>query len=124
MEIISEFLTNYGGEIILGVVTTVFGFIGTAIKNIVKQWANNKEKREIVKDVVRSVEQIYTTIHGSEKLHKAIETASEILHEKGIPVTELELMTLIESAVAEFNDAFNKSSWKEGIETVAYSENN
>jgi hypothetical protein len=25
-------------------------------------------------------------------------------------------MTLIESAVCEFNDAFNKASWQEGIE--------
>jgi hypothetical protein len=45
-----------------------------------------------------------------------METASEMLCEKGINVTELELMTLIESALCEFNDAFNKASWQEGIE--------
>ena len=35
--------------------------------------------------------------------------ASEMLGEKGITVSDLELRVLIEAAVAEFNEAFNKT---------------
>ena len=122
MDIIKDFITNYGGEVLLSVITAIFAFLGTAIKNIAKKWATNKEKREIVKDVVKAVEQMYKNIKGSEKFIKAMETASDMLAEKGISVTELELMTLIEAAVCEFNDAFNKASWKQGIEEVTTNE--
>ena len=113
-----EWLANYGGEILTLIITAVFTFLGTAAKNILKKIANNKEKREVVKDVVKSVEQMFKNIHGKDKLDKAIENASIILNEKGITVTELELLTLIESAVAEFNEAFNKASWENGIKEV------
>lgn len=121
-DIIKEFITNNGSELLLGLITTIFAFLGTAAKNIAKKWANNNEKRKIVKDVVKAVEQMYKNIHGSEKFDKAMATASEILTQKGIIVTELELMTLIEAAVCEFNDAFNKESWKQGIDEATASE--
>ena len=118
MEIFKEFMTNYGGELLLAVITAVAGFLGTAFKKIIEQYVKDKEKREIVKDSVKAVEQMYKSLHGTDKLHKAMENASAMLCEKGINVTELELMTLIESAVCEFNDAFNKASWQEGIKEV------
>ncbi len=118
-----EWLTNYGGEILTLIITAVFTFLGTAAKNILKKVANNKEKREVVKDVVSAVEQMFKNLHGKDKLEKAVENASIILSEKGITVTELELLTLIESAVAEFNGAFNKASWEDGIKEVTSSEN-
>lgn len=116
MDILKEWLANYGGEIIGLILTGIITFLGTAAKRIFEKIANSREKREVVKDVVRSVEQMYKDIHGEEKLQKALDTASDILSEKGINITELELMTLIESAVSEFNDAFNKASWQEGID--------
>ncbi len=118
MDIIKEWLSNYGGEVLLAIITAVFTFLGTAIKKILKQWADSKEKREVVKSVVMQVEQVYKKLHGTDKLNKAVETASKILNEKGIAITDVELMTLIEAAVGEFNDAFNKASWKQGIEDV------
>ena len=42
------------------------------------------------------------------KLQKALEAASEMLANKGITVTDIELRMLIEAAVGEFNDAFNR----------------
>ena len=116
MEVIKEFIQNYGGELLLTAFTAVFAFFGTAFKSIIKKWADNKEKREVVDKVVMSVEQVYKKLHGTAKLEKAMETASAILCEKGINVTELELMTLIEASVGAFNDAFNKASWEQGIE--------
>ena len=45
---------------------------------------------------------------AEEKLNEALNCAAEMLAEKGITVTALELRVLVEAAVAEFNDAFNK----------------
>ena len=116
MDIMKEFISNYGGEIIFTIVSAIFAFLGTALKKIVEDYVKDKKKREIVKDCVKAVEQIYKNLHGSEKLKKTIETASQMLNEKGINITELEMITLIEAALAEFNDAFNKASWEKGIE--------
>ena len=118
MEIFKEWLTNYGGEILTLIITAVFTFLGTAAKKIYEKSENNKEKRKVVKNVVAAVEQMFKNLHGKDKLEKAVENASIILNEKGITVTELELLTLIESAVAEFNGAFNKASWEDGIKEV------
>lgn len=123
MDIIKEFISNYGGEIIFTVVSAFFAFLGTAAKKIVEDYVKDKKKKEIVKDCVKSVEQIYKNLHGSEKLEKAIENATQILNEKNISVTELELMTLIEASLAEFNDAFNKASWKQGMNDKTSPEN-
>lgn len=116
MDIIKEFIQNYAGELIFAALTAIVGFIGTALKKEYEDSNEDKKKREIIANVVKSVEQIYKNIHGTEKLKKAMETASKMLAQKGISITELELMVLIESALCEFNDAFNKASWEDGLE--------
>lgn len=52
---------------------------------------------------VKYVEQIYTDIHGEDKLNEALKQASSILQEKGIQVSQDQLKTLIESAVYGMN---------------------
>ena len=47
-----------------------------------------------------------------------MESAPEILENKGIAITDIELRMLIEYAVAEFNDAFNRAELCAGIEVV------
>ena len=121
-EIFTEFLQNYTGQIIFAVLTAIVGFIGTALKKEYEEASEDKKKREIIASVVRSTEQIYKNLHGSDKLQKAMETASKMLAQKGISITDLELMVLIESALCEFNDAFNKASWEKGIEEVTNAE--
>lgn len=116
VDIIKEFIQNYAGELIFAALTAIVGFIGTALKKEYEDSNEDKKKREIIANVVRSVEQVYKNIHGTDKLKKAMETASKMLAQKGISITELELMVLIESVLCEFNDAFNKASWEEGIE--------
>ena len=122
MEIIKEFIQNYAGQLIFAALTAIVGFIGTALKKAYEDSNEDKKKKEIIANVVKSVEQVYKNIHGSDKLKKAMETASKMLAQKGISITELELMVLIESALCEFNDAFNKASWKEGIEEAVNAE--
>ena len=51
--------------------------------------------------------QVYKELNGEEKLQKALEQASTLLMEKGINVSEVELRTLIESAVYGIKNGFN-----------------
>ena len=108
-----EFINQYGVDLLNLAVTAIFGYLGLVAKSIFKKIADDKRKEKAAKTAVRAVEQIYKDLHGEEKLNKAIEAATEMLAEKGINVTELEIRMLIEAAVSEFNDAFNKEKKKE-----------
>lgn len=103
-----EFINEYGTTIMYAIITTIAGYIGIVVKNLYQRYINDQTKRDVVKTVVRGVEQIYKDLHGEDKFNKALESASEMLALKGVNVTELELRMLIEAAVSEFNDAFNK----------------
>ena len=105
----AEFINDYGGTILYATMTAIGGYLGLVVKNLCTRFINDKTKQAVAKTVVQGVEQIYKDLHGDEKLNKALEAASEMLAEKGITASELELRMLIEAAVAEFNDAFNKT---------------
>ena len=94
-----EMLQNYLFEILATVITAVASFIGIRIKNAYTKYVDTKTKKEIVKDTVSYVEQVFKDIHGTEKLEKAKEKALEWFNEKGIKISETELEILIESAV-------------------------
>jgi hypothetical protein len=105
----------YGNQIIdilLGLLGTaltgLFTYIGITVKNAYTKHINDKTKKDVVATVVQAVEQIYKDLHGEEKLNKAIEGASDMLTEKGIAVSEIELRYLIESSVNAFNEGFKK----------------
>ena len=122
MDIIKEFIQNYASELILAALTAIAGFFGTAFKKAYEDSNEDKKKKEVIANVVKSVEQVYKNIHGTAKLEKAMATASQMLAQKGIEITDLELVVLIESVLCEFNDAFNKASWEEGIKEVTSAE--
>ena len=103
------FVSAYGVEILMAIITAIAGYIGVVIKNLYTKHINDKTKKSVVETVVKGVEQIYKDLHGEEKLEKAIEAATEMLNEKNISITEFELRMLIEAAVAEFNKAFEKT---------------
>lgn len=99
---------TYGGEVIAVIVTSIFGILGVIVKQMVKKYLDDETKRKIAKAVVQFVEQCYKQLHGEEKLNAALTRMSDLLAEKGIEVSVLEMETLIEAAVAEFNEAFKK----------------
>ena len=110
----AEFINTYGMEIlfaVLGFIGTVLGFV---FKNLAKKFLNDKTKQAIAKVCVQFVEQVYKDIHGKDKLYAALERAAELLAEKGIEFSPTEMETLIEAAVAEFNEAFHKQEITEG----------
>lgn len=108
MEFINMFLSEYGMAMLYMAITGVFAYLGVKVKAIADKYLTDKTKSDIAKTVVRAVEQVYKDLHGEEKLNKALESASEMLSEKGIKVTDLEMKMLIEAAVSEFNKAFEK----------------
>jgi hypothetical protein len=108
----AEFINQYGMELLAGIITAIFGYIGIVLKNLCTKFINDKTKVAVAKSAVQFVEQVYKDLHGEEKLEEALCAASDMLAEKGITVSELEMRVLIESAVAEFNDAFNKTTSK------------
>ncbi len=118
MEFIKLFISEYGTTILYAVLTALAGYIGIVAKRLYTKYVNDKTKQAVAKTVVQAVEQIYKDLHGEEKLNKALEAASEMLAEKGITITDLEMRTLIEASLAEFNRAFEKEG-TDGIEDTA-----
>lgn len=102
----SEFLSTiqpYLLEVIVAVLTGIATYLGTRIKKVYEEKVNTETKEKVVSTVVNAIEQLYKDLKGEEKLNKCIENATEMLNEKGITVTELELRMLIESIVNSFN---------------------
>lgn len=91
------------------IVTAVAGYIGISIRNLARRYIDNDEKRAVASTVVKFVEQVYTDIHGNDKLNKALEQAESIFAEKGIYIGSAELRALIEAAVNEMNKSLSGS---------------
>lgn len=122
MEFIKEFISVYGTTILYSILTAIAGYLGIVVKNLYTKYINDKTKKDVAETCVKAVEQLYKDLHGDEKLQKALEAASEMLAIKGISISEVEMRLLIEAAVAEFNDAFNKTKPTIEAETEAPTE--
>lgn len=119
MDKVINFLNEYG--LLSAIITGLASALGVLLKKLydrtIGAYFKDKVKREVATQVVKFVEQVYKDLHGEEKLAKAIEAAAEMLNEKGITVSELELRVLLESALAELNDAFkNTTDVKEALD--------
>lgn len=106
-----DFINEWGYQLIAAVFTAVAGYIGTQLKKLYETKINDNRKKKFAEDAVKAVEQVYKTLHGEEKFDKALEYLTERLNQEGINWTALECRVLIEAAVSEFNDAWNKPSY-------------
>ena len=102
-----EIISNYLLPVIAAAVTGLAGFIGMQLKKIYQKHVDDKTKEAVVRTCVKAVEQLYHDLGGPEKLEKAKDGIQEMLKEKGIAISELEMDLLIESVVSEFNYGFN-----------------
>lgn len=109
MDIFTQFINEYGTTILYTILTALAGYIGIWVKSLYTKYINDKTKQNVVKTCVSAVEQLYKDLHGEEKYNKVVESVSEMLMEKGITITDLELKMLIEAAVGEFNEVFNST---------------
>ena len=108
----AEFINQYGAVILYAIVTAIGGYLGIIAKKLITKYINDKTKEAVVRTCVKAAEQLYHDLSGAEKLEKAKAGVLEMLKEKGIHISELELSMLIESCVAEFNYGFGLKDLK------------
>lgn len=104
-----EIFTSAMGIVLTALATllaTWFSVLGSQLKVKYEQKVNTQIKRDVVEATVAWAQQMFYALEGEEKLSKAMTQASLILTEKGIPVSDVELRTLIESAVYGLKKGF------------------
>lgn len=99
----AELLSTYVLPLLAAALTALAGFVGTQIKNLYRRWVDDKTKEAVVRTCVKAVEQLYRDLGGPEKLERSKAGIRQMLEEKDIFISELEMEMLIESVVAEFN---------------------
>ena len=104
-----EIFATYALPVIAAAVTALAGFLGAQLKGLYQKYINDKTKESVVRTCVKAVEQLYHDLGGPEKLEKAKEGIADMLNEKGIPISELEMNLMIEAVVSEFNYGFAKA---------------
>lgn len=102
------FIYTYGPTLAMMILCAIFGTLGHIARRIYVNHVNDDTKRSVAAVAAQFVEQAWKTLHGAEKLQKALETAENLLKKKGIAFDADEMRVLIEAAVAEFNDAFHR----------------
>jgi predicted transcriptional regulator YheO len=90
---------------LVAILTGVASFIGTKIKKLYEEKVNDETKRKVVKTVVNAIEQLYQDLSGNEKLIEAQKNIVEMLNEKGITISELEMKMLIEEVCNSFKNS-------------------
>lgn len=97
--ILMEFTKDYGIEIIHSIVMGVFSYIALDIKKEYKKHMQDKTKREVVDKVCNYVNEVYPNSTGLDKLSIATTSTKEILKEKGITISDLELKVLLHNSI-------------------------
>ena len=106
MNIIQEFINDYGTQILYAIFMAIAGYLGIVVKNLYQKYVNDSTKKAVVKTCVQAAEQLYKDLHGADKYNKVVESVAKMLNEKGIAITDIEMKMLIEAAVGEFNKVF------------------
>lgn len=102
-------MKQYVMQIVLMILLALAGWLGVQVKNLYNKYVSTEVKQAVCRTCVRFVEQVYTDLHGREKLRKAMERATRILATYDIHITEDELEAMLEAAVNEFNKSFAKT---------------
>lgn len=103
------FITHYGTQLLTAILCALFGSLAYAAKQLATKYVNDDTKRSIAREAMLFVEQVCNTLHGADKLSKALEVAEALLKKKGIDFDAEEMQILIEAAVAEFNKTFKST---------------
>lgn len=105
MNNMSDFVNIVLVPVLGTVITAIVGYLGVKIKSLLEKWTQDKMMRDAAETCVRAVEQLYKDLHGAEKFQVCVNNLTEMLAEKGIHVTDLEIKMLVESAVQKLNEA-------------------
>lgn len=99
----AQYIMTYIKDIICTAVIALAGWIALQLRPIIIKFFSDKIRRQIANICMNAVEQIYKTLHGEEKLNKALEMAAEMLKKRGIEFDVADMRNMIEAAVCAFN---------------------
>lgn len=111
-DIIVQIIVQYLPAVLAIIATSFVAYLSKVFGGVAK----NSTKKDVAITTVRYIEQIYKDLHGKEKLNEAKKKMVELLNDKGIKITDVELTMLIEEAVNEMNAAVTKTLVCEEIE--------
>ena len=98
---IDNFFNQYGTTILYTVIMGIISYLGIILKRYIKRKYQERIKKEIIEVVCKAVEQLYSTSSNEDKLTKIIDNATRILTDKGIIVSDVELVSLIDEKKLE-----------------------
>lgn len=98
---ITEFLHQYGLELLAVLLGILFGYLGIVLKTMTGKFLDSETKVQVAGTVVRFVQQVYRDLDGPAKYEKALQEASSQLKRHGISADPAELRLLLEAAVNE-----------------------
>ena len=114
MEALQEALINFL-VVVIGLVATFVGQKGYSYLNNKGILKEIEAKQKYVNIVVNAIQQTYKEANGEEKLGEAKTQLVDFFNANGIKFTDIELNTLIESAVKGVKDGAKKVSMEEAI---------
>ena len=114
MEALQEALINFL-VVIIGLVATFVGQKGYSYLNNKGILKEIEAKQKYVNIVVNAIQQTYKEANGEEKLGEAKTQLVDFFNANGIKFTDIELNSLIESAVKGVKDGAKKVSMEEAI---------
>lgn len=114
MEALQEALINFL-VVVIGLVATFVGQKGYSYLNNKGILKEIEAKQKYVNIVVNAIQQTYKEANGEEKLGEAKTQLVDFFNANGIKFTDVELNSLIESAVKGVKDGTKKVSMEEVI---------
>lgn len=96
---INNFINQYGTTILYTVIMAIISYLGLLSKKFIKNYYTNKTTKEVVEIVCKMVEKLYPELSHEEKIEKILKNTNEMLSDKEITPTELELRMLISSTI-------------------------
>ena len=109
-------------EALINLLVVVIGLVATFVGQKGYSYLNNKgilkeieAKQKYVNIVVSAIQQTYKEANGEEKLGEAKNQLVDFFNANGIKFTDIELNSLIESAVKGVKDGAKKVSMEEAI---------
>ena len=76
------FIYTYGSQVLLAILCMLFGGLGLLVRQLAQRYLTDECKRAAAATAVRFAEQVFSDLHGEEKLSKAMEAAALLLKNK------------------------------------------
>lgn len=95
MEILARFLDEYAIKLLYTAITAIAGAAGVILKHLISRNHRRKTKKRVIRSCLKAAVCVYKDLSIEEKYHKLISSISEILLEKSIYISEIEIMLLI-----------------------------